>query len=61
MANQYSPAKAVAEVTGFTEDFIWKLARQGRIPFIKVGRSYRFNVEEVIEALKAQSQEAIAK
>ena len=61
MTKQYTAAKTVAEVTGFTEDFVWKLARNGRIPFIKVGRSYRFNVEEVIEALKAQSQEAIAK
>ena len=54
MEKIYTTSKAVAEAIDATEDTIWRLARQGKIPCLKIGRSYRFSLEEVIEALKKQ-------
>ncbi|OPG15996.1 helix-turn-helix domain-containing protein [Ferroacidibacillus organovorans] len=54
MEKQYTTRKAVADAINIPEDTVWRLARQKKIPFIKVGRAYRFNLDEVIEALKGQ-------
>ena len=54
MEKIYTTSKAVAEAIDATEDTIWRLATQGKIPCLKIGRTYRFCLEEVIEALKKQ-------
>lgn len=39
---------------------IWRLARQGRIPVLKLGRrTYRFDLAQVADALAAQTRPAV--
>lgn len=46
-------AADVAKATGLTSSTIIDLARAGRIPCIKVGSRFRFNLKDVCEKLRA--------
>ena len=61
MAKEYIKGEALAKVVDVPVQTVWAMARQKRIPFIKIGRAYRFNAEEVIAALAANGQEAVEK
>jgi excisionase family DNA binding protein len=56
MGSENSPAltaRQLAEVLQVTPRTVYSLARQGRIPHLRVGRSLRFRLEQVEEALAA--------
>lgn len=40
--SRYIKVDAIAEMTGFHRVTVYKMAREGRIPAVKVGRSVRF-------------------
>ena len=48
---RYVTAAEVAKVLGVSAATIFRLARRGKIPHLKVGRAVRFNVHEVQQAL----------
>jgi hypothetical protein len=53
-------AEQLAPAFQMTPHQIWRLARQGRIPVLKLGRrTYRFNLAEVAVALEAQTRPAV--
>jgi predicted DNA-binding transcriptional regulator AlpA len=55
-----STAAQLASAFQMTPPQIWRLARQGRIPVLILGRrTYRFNIAEVAEALAAQTSPAV--
>jgi excisionase family DNA binding protein len=44
----------IARATGFSTRTIARLRQEGRIPFVKLGpRTFRHNIQDVLEALKA--------
>jgi len=49
-------AKVVADALSMRTDRVYELARQGRIPCHKVGRSVRFDIEEVRASVEHQLQ-----
>ena len=51
--------KEVAELLGVGVRTVEKLAYARQIPFIKIGRVYRFDPDEVIAALKSQTQKQL--
>jgi excisionase family DNA binding protein len=53
---QLVTAPKLGEILDIKEDGIWRLARQGKIPVVKIGRHMRFDVDDVMAALKGQSK-----
>jgi excisionase family DNA binding protein len=49
-------ADDVAELLGMRTDFIYRLAREGRIPHLRFGRTLRFRAEAIERWLEAQEQ-----
>ena len=56
MADPLLRAEDVAERLGMTTDFIYRLAREGRIPHLRFGRSLRFRSEAITRWLEEQEQ-----
>lgn len=50
-------AADVAAYTGLHRVTIWRLARAGRLPFVRVGNSYRFDPIEVAAAVTATQKD----
>ncbi|MBU1672184.1 MAG: helix-turn-helix domain-containing protein [Actinobacteria bacterium] len=48
----YVDAMEAARILGVSRQRIWRMARRDQVPYIKMGRSYRFRISELIEALK---------
>ena len=46
-------AKEVSQYLKLTESTIYKLASVGEIPGFKIGKSWRFDMEEVLKRIKA--------
>jgi excisionase family DNA binding protein len=46
-------AEEVAEQLGLSRLRVWELSRQGLIPTVKIGRSYRYDPQAVREWLDA--------
>jgi len=46
-------AKEVSEYLKLTETTIYKLASTGEIPGFKIGKSWRFDMEEVLRRIKS--------
>ena len=46
-------AKEVSEYLKLTESTIYKLASMGEIPGFKIGKSWRFDMEEILKRIKA--------
>ena len=46
-------AKEVGRYLKLTESTIYKLASMGEIPGFKIGKSWRFDMEEVLKRIKA--------
>lgn len=53
ISKQLVTAPKLGEILNMKEDGIWRLARQGKIPVVKIGRSMRFDVDDVLAALKS--------
>jgi excisionase family DNA binding protein len=46
-------AEDVAECIGMKTDYVYKLSREGKIPAIRFGRTYRYRAEAIEEWLRA--------
>jgi excisionase family DNA binding protein len=49
-------AQTLSDILGVPRSSIWRLAREGTIPCIRIGRSLRFDREAVMKALNASSE-----
>ena len=47
MSESLLNADAVAEITGLTRNWVYAETRAGRIPHIKLGRTYRYRRESI--------------
>ena len=57
MAERLVDAEAVAQALGVSAATVKKMAKEGRIPVVLLsGRPWRFDLEEVIAALKRKSE-----
>ena len=46
----------VAEILGMHPQTVYRMARQGKIPSVKIGRSLRFDSEEIEEWIKGRKE-----
>ena len=46
-------AKEVSEYLKLTESTIYKLASMGELPGFKIGKSWRFDMEEILKRIKS--------
>jgi len=53
---EYLTTNELASILNCSTGLIHKLKNNGKIPFMKIGTSVRFSKEEVIEALKEQTE-----
>lgn len=49
-------AKEVGEFLKLSDSTVYKLAAQGEIPGFKIGKSWRFDLDEVIKAVKERKE-----
>jgi len=54
---EFLTTEELATLLKIQEQTIRKWAREGRIPFVKVGSDYRFIKEEVVNALRDKQRE----
>lgn len=54
-------AEEIAKNTKFTARTIYRKAREGKIPYYKSGRSIRFKLKEVENAMKGETDERTKK
>ena len=52
----YVKAKAVADLFDVDEKTVWKWAREGTIPCYRIGRSLRFVIEEIEDAVRKEQK-----
>jgi excisionase family DNA binding protein len=52
--NNMVTAKEVGAYLKLTQSTIYKLAIQGEIPALRIGKSWRFDLEEVLRVIYAQ-------
>ena len=45
-------AVELAEFLGVSDKWVWRACREGRIPYIHVGKYYRFRLRDVLEAFE---------
>jgi excisionase family DNA binding protein len=51
-------ATAAAKIVGVSQERIWELSRQGKIPTVKIGRTRRYRAESVMEWIVDQETPA---
>ena len=51
-------AKELASYLKLTEATIYKLASQGKIPGFKIGDSWRFDMDEILELIQGAKKKA---
>jgi excisionase family DNA binding protein len=49
-------AEDVAQILGMRTDFIYRLAREGRIPHLRFGRTLRFRAEAIARWLEEEER-----
>ena len=47
-------AKEVGQYLKLTESTIYKLALEGELPCFKIGKSWRFDMDEILQLIKKQ-------
>ena len=47
-------AKEVGQYLKLTESTIYKLASEGELPCFKIGKSWRFDMDEILQLIKQQ-------
>ena len=52
MTERWLSRTEVAEYLGLHPQTVWKLHKEGRIPAVKIGRSLRFCLKDVVQALE---------
>ena len=50
-------AKEVGQYLKLTESTIYKLASEGEIPSFKIGKSWRFDMDEILQLIKNQERQ----
>ena len=50
-------ARQVAEMLGFSVDWVWRKAKARELPSVRIGTSVRFVEDEIHEYLKKQTQQ----
>lgn len=51
--------KEAAEILNMHPDRLYRLAREGKVPHIRLGRSVRYRVSALLEWMRRQEQEAL--
>lgn len=51
MEEKLMNAVELAEFLGVSDKWVWRACRKGRIPYIHVGKYYRFRLQDVLVAL----------
>ncbi|WP_369125245.1 helix-turn-helix domain-containing protein [Alicyclobacillus fastidiosus] len=51
---RYISACELSKLTGLSEDAIWRYARNGSLPCIRLGRKVLFNPQSVFETLEGK-------
>lgn len=50
-------AKEVGQYLKLTESTIYKLASDGELPGFKIGKSWRFDMDEILKLIKVQGNQ----
>ena len=50
-------ARQVAKMLGFSVDWVWRKAKAGELPSVRINTSVRFIEDEIHEFLKKQTQQ----
>jgi len=50
-------AREVGQYLKLTESTIYKLASEGEIPSFKIGKSWRFDMDEILQLIKNQERQ----
>lgn len=59
--NELVTAQALADALGLSVETIWKYTRENKIPYIELGsRQYRYNLQNVIQALSSSSSAIVS-
>lgn len=59
-AERFVDGHAVAEHLGVSYSWVWKAAKRGDIPSVRVGRAWRFRLSEVLAELERRELAAAA-
>lgn len=51
--------RKASELTGVSAKLLYKLCKEGRIPFIRLGNKFLFDVEQLREALRSEALAAV--
>lgn len=51
--------RKASELTGVSATLLYKLCKEGRIPFIRLGNKFLFDVEQLTEALRSEALAAV--
>ena len=51
----------VAAELGVRPETIRRWAQEGRLPYLRAGGRYRFNIQQVVESLKVRRADAVSK
>ena len=54
-------APQVAEALGFTVDWVYRMAKAGKLPTVKIGSNVRFREDQILEYLERHTQTKEAK
>ena len=49
-------AKEIAQYLKLTESTIYKLASTGELPGFRIGKSWRFDMDEILKRIKAEKE-----
>ena len=60
MEEKLIDAVELAEFLGVSYKWVWRACREGRIPYIQVGKYYRFRLRDVLEAFEETDTFAVA-
>lgn len=55
---RYITAQELSKVLNVPITWVWARARQGKIPFLRVGKYMRFDEAEVIEFLRKEPEDS---
>ncbi|NVM57214.1 MAG: helix-turn-helix domain-containing protein [Desulfobacterales bacterium] len=61
MMPDMATAKEVAQYLRLTESTIYKLASTGELPGFKIGKSWRFDMDEILKLIKDAKEETMQK
>lgn len=51
--------RKASELTGVSAQLLYKLCKEGKIPYIRLGNKFLFDVEQLREALRSEALAAV--